>query len=118
MQPSAPANPPIRLPLIPPAIHLFIVIAVRNGLHKNILVLGAVDKVVDELQDVGAVDTGFMWSPNNEQLAFVAGNDIQIYNFFGTSPSSVPRATAAAAATNSANLTDHNSFFNQFDFIK
>lgn len=85
-------------------------------MHKNILVLGAVDKIVDELQDVGAVDTGFMWSPNNEQLAFVAGNDIQIYNFFGTSPSSVPRGSAT---TNSANLTDNNfSIFKQFDFIK
>lgn len=79
--------------------------------------LGAVDKVVDELRDVGTVNTGFMWSPNNEQLAFVAGNDIQIYNFFGTSTST--SLAIARVATNSANLTENSfSIFKQFDFIK
>lgn len=89
------------------------------------------DEVVDEVQGVGSFDTGFMWSPNNEQLALVAGNNLQIYNFFGTATTanSVSRAAAAAAATstassspmasNLANLTGTNfSIFKQFNFIK
>lgn len=87
-------------------------------MQNNILVLGAVDKVVDELQSVGPIDTSFMWSPNNEQLAFVAGNNLQIYNFFGTATQS---SAAIATSSNSAtNLTGKKnlSIFKQFDFIK
>lgn len=92
--------------------------------------LGAVDEIVDEVQGVGSFDTGFMWSPNNEQLALVAGNNLQIYNFFGTATTadSASRAAAAAAtstagsssmASNLANLTGTNfSIFEQFNFIK
>ena len=81
------------------------------------MVLGAIDNIVDEVQDVGNVDTAFMWSPNNEQLAFIGGNDIQIYNFFGTAVSS---PSIRAPASNSANRVNEHKFsiFKQFDFIK
>lgn len=73
--------------------------------------LGAIDRIVDEIPKADYLITNFMWSPNNEHLAFIEGNNIQIFNFFGTT--APPRQ-----ATNSVNLAENSSIFKQFDFIK
>lgn len=89
------------------------------GVQKNVIVLGAIDNIVDELNDVGAINTSFMWSPNHEQLAFIAGHDIQIYNFFGPTTSSLGApGTRNGGSTNMANLTTNRSIFKEFEFIK
>lgn len=88
--------------------------------------LGAIDRIVDELTDVGPIKTAFMWSPSHEQLAFVAGHDIQIHNFFGpnscrTSPRIARqqrRSSSSALFSNSTNLRESRSIFKEFEFIK
>lgn len=91
-------------------------------MQRNVIVLGAIDRIVDELTDVGPIKTAFMWSPSHEQLAFVAGHDIQIHNFFGpntcrTSPM-IARQQRSAVAINSTNLRESRSIFKEFDYIK
>lgn len=87
-------------------------------MQRNVLVLGAIDRVVDEILDVGNIETPFMWSANNEQLAFVAGNDIQIFNFFGASHGTSSRPRRLVMPRNSENLGANNSIFEEFDYIK